>query len=121
MDRFNPIDPYGWFQWYFRRWLVRRPLDDERQINKWKGIISRSKGELVKMIKDVNGRFDDYSISPKIRQILLHCSYELVESDLLWFTFFVHIKWVIVGLIEKSYYKKQKTYIIPVVVKKKKT
>ena len=35
------------------------------------------------MIKDVNGRFDDYSISPKIRQILLHCSYELVESDLL--------------------------------------
>ena len=92
MDRFNPIDPYGWFQWYFRRWLVRRSLDDERQINKWKGIISRSKGELVKMIKDVNGRLDDYSISPKIRQILLHCSYELVESDLLWFTFFVHIK-----------------------------
>ena len=31
------------------------------------------------MIKDVNGRFDDYSISPKIRQILLHWGYELVE------------------------------------------
>ena len=28
-------------------------------------------------------RFDDYSISPKIRQILLHWGYELTESDLL--------------------------------------
>ena len=27
--------------------------------------------------------FDDYSISPKIRQILLHWGYELTESDLL--------------------------------------
>ena len=35
------------------------------------------------MIKDANGRFDDYSISSKIRQILLHCGYELVEKDLL--------------------------------------
>ena len=35
------------------------------------------------MIKDINGRFDDYAIPPKIRQILLHCGYELVVSDLL--------------------------------------
>ena len=34
------------------------------------------------MIKNVNGRFDDYSISPKIRKILLHWGYELIESDL---------------------------------------
>ena len=39
--------------------------------------------KLVKMIKDVNGRFDDYSISPKIRQILSHWGCELVESDFL--------------------------------------
>ena len=31
------------------------------------------------MIKDVNGIFDDYSISPKIRLILLHWGYELVD------------------------------------------
>ena len=35
------------------------------------------------MIKDINKKFDDYSISPKIRQILLHWGYELVESNLL--------------------------------------
>ena len=39
------------------------------------------------MIKDVNGRIDNYSTSPKIRQVLLHWGYELVESDLLLFVF----------------------------------
>ena len=71
------------FQWYFRYWLGRRKSDDKTQIKRWKRIVTRSKGKLVKMIKDVNGQFDDYSISPKIRQILLHWGYELVENDLL--------------------------------------
>ena len=35
------------------------------------------------MIKDDNDRFDNYFISSKIRQILLHWGYELVQSDLL--------------------------------------
>ena len=65
----NPIDPYGWFQWYFRYWLDRRSSDDERQINRWKRIVSKFKGKLVQIIKEVNGKFDDYSVSPKIRQI----------------------------------------------------
>ena len=66
----NSIDPDGWFQWYFRYWLGRKSLDDERQINRWKGIVSRFKCKLIKMMKDDNGRFEDYSISPKIREIL---------------------------------------------------
>ena len=53
----------------FRYWLSRRSEDDEKQINRWKGIVSRFKGKLVKMIKDANTKFDDYSISTKIRQI----------------------------------------------------
>ena len=78
----NKIDPYDWFQWYFRYWLGRRSKDDERQINRWKNIVSRFRGKLVKMIRDAGSKFDDYLISPKIRQILLHCSYELTEKDL---------------------------------------
>ena len=33
------------------------------------------------MILDAGSKFDDYSISPKIRQILLHLGYELTEKD----------------------------------------
>ena len=34
------------------------------------------------MIKSKNAKYNNYSISPKIRQILLHWGYELVESDI---------------------------------------
>ena len=33
------------------------------------------------MIKDAGGKFDDCSILPKIRQMLLHWAYELTEKD----------------------------------------
>ena len=79
----NEIDPYGWFQWYFRYWLGRRSGDEERKIKRWKGTVSRFKGKLVEMIKDAGTKFDDYSISPKIRQILLHWDDQLVRCDLL--------------------------------------
>ena len=34
------------------------------------------------MIKNAGSKFDNISISPKIRQILLHWGYELTESAL---------------------------------------
>ena len=77
----NRIDPYEWFQWHCKYWLDRRSSDDERQINRWKEIVSRFKGKLVKMTKDAGGKFDDYPVTPKIRHILLHWGYELTEKD----------------------------------------
>ena len=66
----NEIDPYGWFQWYLRYWKGRRSSDDRRQIGRWKKIVSRFNGILVKLI--INGKN-----SKKIRQFLLHWGYEL--------------------------------------------
>ena len=77
----NSIDAYGCFQWYFRYCLGRKPLDDKRQIARWKIIVKRFKGKLVKIIKEVDGGFDDYSISHVIKQFLLHWGYELVENN----------------------------------------
>ena len=33
------------------------------------------------MITNVGIKFDDYSVPPRIRQILLHWGYELIEKD----------------------------------------
>ena len=74
----HPIDSYEWFQWYIRYWLGRRSEDDQRQINRWKRIVNRFKGILIKMIKDGKD-------SPKIRQIrqmLLHWGYELKKENM---------------------------------------
>ena len=79
----NKQDPYGWFQWYFKYWLGRRSKNDKRKIKRWKGIVNRFKDKLIEMIKDAGSKFDVYSTSPKIRQILLHWGYELTENDLL--------------------------------------
>ena len=73
----NKIDPYHWFQQNFRYWLGGRSKDDKRQINRRKKIVSRFRGKLVKMIKNSGSKYNDFSISPKIRQILLHWGYEL--------------------------------------------
>ena len=68
----NKINPYGWFQWHFRYWLGRRSKDDKKQINRWKKIVTRFRGKLVKMIRDAGSNVGDYSILPKTSQILLH-------------------------------------------------
>ena len=44
--------------------------------------MSRFRGKLVTTIEVAGSKFDNYSISPKIRQILVHWGYELTEKDL---------------------------------------
>ena len=65
----------------FQVLLGRRLKDDETKIKRWKKFVSRFRGKLVKMIRDASSKFGDYSISPKIRQIILHWDYELTEKD----------------------------------------
>ena len=60
---------------------AKKVSEDERQIKRRLGIVNKFKGILVRMIKDKGTKFDDFSVLPKIRQILLHWGYELVESE----------------------------------------
>ena len=78
-------DPYGWFQWYCRFYMGRRTDDDERQIKRWLALAGpkgRFKNRLVNMIKKKDAKYDDESISPVIRQTLLHWGYQIKPSDL---------------------------------------
>ena len=43
--------------------------------------LSRFKGKLVKMIKNSGSKDDNCSISPNIKQILLHWGDELTKKD----------------------------------------
>ena len=45
-----------------------------------KKTVSRFRSKLVKMSRDAGSKFNDYSISPKTRQILLHWGYELTKA-----------------------------------------
>jgi len=79
------FDPYGWFQWYCNFYQGRRTIDDQRQINRWLGIAGptgRFKNRLINNIKKNKTKYDDYNISPVIRQLLLQWGYELTKEDL---------------------------------------
>lgn len=78
-------DPYGWIQWYCNFYQGRRTPDDKRQIDRWLGIAGdkgRFKKRLINMIKADKTKYNDYNISPKIRQTLLHWGYEITSYDI---------------------------------------
>ena len=80
----NKQDPYGWVQWYCRFYKGRRTPDDKRQIKRWlafSGPKGRFKRRLVNMIKKKKTKYNDYTVSPVIRQGLQHWAYRLVSSD----------------------------------------
>ena len=76
--------PYGWVQWYCDFYSGKRSPDDERQIDRWKktaGPNSRFRRALINMILKKNSSYDDFTISPKIRQTLQHWGYVLTKKD----------------------------------------
>jgi len=77
-------NPYGWIQWYCDFYLGRRTPDDKRQIARWLGICGengRFKKWLVTQIIKQKGKYNDDTISPKIRQTLQHWGYYLTKRD----------------------------------------
>ena len=79
-------DPYGWVQWYCEFYSGRRSKDDSRQIsryNKITGPKGRFRKWLITQIMDKGGKnkWNDYSISPAIRQTLQHWGYKLTKKD----------------------------------------
>jgi hypothetical protein len=83
-DWISDHDPYGWFQWYCNYHSGRRCSDDERQMKRWASLAGKNgrfKKWLVTLIIKKEGNWNDVSISPKIRQTLLHWGYELTKKD----------------------------------------
>ena len=79
-------DPYGWVQWYCEFYSGRRSKDDERQISRWSklaGSNGRFRKWLVTQIlkKGTKDDWNNYNISPAIRQTLQHWGYKLTKKD----------------------------------------
>lgn len=78
-------DPYGWFQWYCHFYQGRRCSDDARQISRWlksAGPKGRFRSQLCNKILAANTTPHDQSISPVIRQTLLHWGLEITPEIL---------------------------------------
>ena len=77
-------NPYGWVQWYCDFYRGRRTADDKRQIGRWKrlaGENGRFYKFLVTLILKKNAKYDDFTISPKIRQVLQHWAFQLNKKN----------------------------------------
>ena len=80
----NKQNPYGWVHWYCDYKTGKRGPDDERQVKRWlklAGPKGRFRNFLVTQIVKKNGKWNDETISPKIRQVLQHWGYKLTEKD----------------------------------------
>jgi hypothetical protein len=77
-------DPYGWVQWYCNFHRGRRTPDDRRQIDRWLSLAGpngRFRRWLINMTKRKKKKYNDATVSPKIRQTLQHWGYALTKRD----------------------------------------
>jgi len=80
----NKLHPYGWVQWYCDFYQGKRGDDDERQIQRWKNLAGprgRFMRFLVTQIVKKGAKWNDETVSPKIRQVLQHWGYKLTSTD----------------------------------------
>ena len=78
--------PYGWIEWYCDFFNGNRCDDDYRQINRCKRLAGH-KGRFMKFLftqilkKGTDKDWNNFNISPKIRQVLQHWAYKLTKKD----------------------------------------
>ena len=73
-------DPRGWFAWYCNYYMGRRCSDDERQIQRWNdfcGLKGRWRSNIYAKIHATQ----DWDVSPRIQQSLLHWGYVVNDDD----------------------------------------
>lgn len=80
MGWMNEDDPYGWFEWYCKYYIGRRHPDDARQIRRWQDFCGKN-GRWRKRIYKRIYETDDWNISPRIQQSLLHWGYKVNQED----------------------------------------
>jgi len=83
-DWIKESHPYGWFQWYCDFFAGKRSPDDVRQIKRWESLAGprgRFRKWLIRLVREKSGKYNDYTVSPSIRQTLLHWGYELIRRD----------------------------------------
>ena len=69
---------------YCRFYLGRRTDDDRRQVDRWKkcaGEKGRWKNNLISKIVRRGCAFDNFAVSPVVRQTLQHWAYTLTKED----------------------------------------
>ena len=80
------VDPFGWFQWYCRFYCGRRCDDDKRQVDRWVKYTGEKSGRwrirLINMCNKKGKKYDDFSVSPVIRQGLQHWGYKITATDI---------------------------------------
>lgn len=80
----NEKHPYGWVHWYCDFYNGKRCSDDERQVKRWLALAGhrgRFMRFLVTQILKRRAKWDDETVSPKIRQVLQHWGYRLTKKD----------------------------------------
>ena len=74
----------GWYQWYGGYYYGKRTAYDDDEIKRWErfaGPKGRFRLHLITKIHKAGGKWDDETISPKLRQNLLEWGYKLTKKD----------------------------------------
>ena len=80
----RPSHPRGWYHWYCNYYYGKRSDFDEDEKKRWErfcGPKGRFRLWLITEISKKNGKWNDYSISPKLRQNCLEWGYQLTKAD----------------------------------------